>query len=58
MVQTVMMQLRFVLTNESHTVAIDDSGFVATTEIENARTNVLAYKGANSVTPKITRVIV
>lgn len=44
-----------ILTNESHTVAIDDSGFVATTEIENARTNVLAYKGANSVTPKITR---
>ena len=44
-----------VLTNESHTVSIDDSGFVATAEIENTRTNVLAYKGANSVTPKITR---
>lgn len=44
-----------VLTNESHTVAIDDSGYVESSEIENTRTNVLAYKGANSVTPKVTK---
>lgn len=44
-----------ILTNESHTVAIDDSGYVESSEIEKARTNVLAYKGANSVTPKVTK---
>lgn len=44
-----------ILTNESHTVPIDDSGVVAKSEIDNSRTTVLAYKGAKSIVPRVSK---
>lgn len=44
-----------ILTNESHTVAIDDSGAVTNSEIEKTRTTVLAYKGVQSVIPTVKK---
>ena len=50
-----MDAITVVLTNESHTVAIDNSGEVHELEIANARTNVLAYKGIREVTPVLSK---
>lgn len=44
-----------ILTNESHTVAIDNSGQVHESEIAKATTQVLAYQGIEGVTPILSK---
>ena len=44
-----------ILTNESHTVAIDNSGYVPESEIAKATTQVLAYQGIEVVTPILSK---
>ena len=44
-----------ILTNESHTVAIDNSGHVPESEITKASTQVLAFQGTQTVTPVLTK---
>lgn len=44
-----------VLTNESHTVAIDNSGYVHESEIAKATTNVMVFKGNQEVTPVLSK---
>lgn len=44
-----------ILTNESHTVAIDNSGQVHESEIAKATTQVLAYQGIEVVTPILSK---
>lgn len=44
-----------ILTNESHTLAIDNSGVVHQSEIDRTGTYVLAYKGAQQVAPVLTK---
>ena len=44
-----------ILTNESHTVAIDNSGQVHESEIAKTSTQVLAYQGVEEVTPILSK---
>ncbi len=44
-----------ILTNESHTVAIDNSGYVPESEMAKATTQVLAYQGIEVVTPILSK---
>lgn len=44
-----------VLTNESHTLAIDNSGYVHESEIAKTTTSVLAYQGTQEVTPVLSK---
>lgn len=44
-----------ILTNESHTVAIDNSGYVHESEIAKTTTQVLAYQGIEEVTPILSK---
>ncbi len=44
-----------ILTNESHTVAIDNSGQVHESEMAKATTQVLAYQGIEAVTPILSK---
>lgn len=44
-----------ILTNESHTVAIDNSGYVHESEIAKTTTSVLAFQGTQEVTPVLSK---
>lgn len=44
-----------VLTNESHTLAIDNSGYVHESEIAKTTTSVLAFQGTQEVTPVLSK---
>ena len=44
-----------VLTNESHTLAIDNSGQVHESEIAKTKTSVLAFQGTKEVTPVLSK---
>lgn len=44
-----------VLTNESHTLAIDNSGYVHESEIAKTITSVLAFQGVQEVTPVLSK---
>ena len=44
-----------ILTNESHTLAIDNSGYVHESEIAKTTTSVLAFQGTQEVTPVLSK---
>ena len=44
-----------VLTNESHTLAVDNSGYVHESEIAKTTTSVLAFQGVQEVSPVLTK---
>lgn len=44
-----------ILTNETHTLAIDNSGYVHESEIAKTTTKVLVFKGTEEVTPTLSK---